>query len=106
MLDDTDLEELLDYDVNSSWIKSKNSFLLIMRKCIPQIAIQSENRVSWVTYEIIQVMHKQKLLLKKTRSSGDHQDFMIYRLQRNHTLDKLHESRQSFFSKLGMADSN
>ena len=105
MLDDADLEELLDDDVNSSWIKWKNSFLLIMRNCIPQIAIQSENRVPWVTHEIKQAMRKRKLLLKKARSSGDPQDFMTYKQQRNHTLDRLRESRQSFFSKFGTANS-
>ena len=76
-----------------------------MRNYIPQIAIQSENRVPWVTHEIKQAMRKRKSLLKKARSSGDPQDFMTYKQQRNHTLDRLRESRQSFFSKLGTANS-
>ena len=50
-------------------------------------------------------MRKRKLLLKKARSSGDPQDFMTYKQQRNHTLDRLRESRQSFFSKFGTANS-
>ena len=104
LLDYADWDELLDDNVDSSWIRWKECFLSIMSQCIPQITIKSERSLPWVTHVIKQAMHKRKALFQKAKSTGDPQDLANYKQQQNRVLNMLCESRQAFFSSLDTAN--
>ena len=104
LLDDTNWDDLLDDDVDSSWIRWKTYFLHIMSQCIPQITIKSERRVPWVTHTIIQAMRRRKAAFQKAKLSGDPQDLAKYKQLRNRVLNLLRECRQAFFSNLDSAN--
>ena len=74
-----------------------------MNQCILQITIKSERNVPWVTRAIKQAMRKRKVLFQKAKSTGDPQDLVIYKQQRNQVLSMLRESRQAFFTNLDTA---
>ena len=96
-----DLDTTANENINSVWIKWKDSFLDICNRHAPYKTMRVKNRLSpWITPEIIQLMYQRDHAKKLSDKHKTKELLNAYKISRNDVTSKLRKSKIDYFANI------
>ena len=106
LLDVIEWDQILPDDAESYWTDLKAYFLQVMEMCIPHGMIKAKKNVPWMDNAIGKAIKKRDALFHVAKRSGKLSDRAKYNTQQNKVVSMIRQSKQSFFDKIDLANSN
>ena len=105
LLFEANWDSILDSsDIDNSWRKWQNTFLDIMKKCIPRKIVSPRKHLPWITQNILKAMKLRNSLLKAFKRTNNHLRFMKYKECRNRITCELRKAKSNYFRNLHVSD--
>ena len=106
LLENTNWDEILTEDVNTSWDNWRTRFLKVMEHCIPRVEIKAKRNLPWLTNSVVRAIRKRNSYFRSAKKTKSTTAFQKYRAARNRATALLRNNKTKFFKRLGNSSNN
>ena len=105
LIDDFNWNIVLSDCVDSSFALWSQSFLEIMKSCVPQRSLKLRKSLPWITSDVISLIKERNFHFSKAKKSNDPTHLALYKSLRNRIVGILRVAKKDFFNSLTPSNS-
>ena len=102
LIAETNWDDLITDDIDSSWLNWQSKFLEIMETCIPHRVLPPRRRrnLPWLSKGLVQAMRRRNALFKRAKRSGSSLVYGKFCRARNKVVANLRNAKAVYFQNL------
>ncbi len=103
LIAETNWEDIITDNIDSSWLNCQRNFLELMETCIPQKVPPPRRRRNrpWLSKGIVQATRRRNALFKRAKRSGAGPEYAKFCRARNKVVADLRKSKATYFRNSG-----
>ena len=102
LIDEFNWNDVLSDNVDSLTSLLSQSFLEIMKICVPQRSLKLQKSLPWITGDIVGLIKERNFHFLKAKKSNDPIHFALYKSLRNQIVGLLRVAKKDFFNSLAL----
>ena len=106
MIKNTNWDLVITGNVNEVLANWENTYMQIMKECIPQKTIPNKPNLPWLTRGTLRVGRRRTLLYRRAKKTGSLRHLKQYKSARNMFVNMLRNAKRAHFNKINNANQN